>query len=189
MSANILTDPRADLVCISEKPGAASSTGQPRKELNEHTNRLEEIIEQVERFPNPAAKALMHECLQSLLAMYGEGLGRMITVLQADGVSGEKLLSNMAEDKLVRSLLLVHGLHPIDLETRLKTALDQVRPYMQSHGGNVEIVSLQDDFARLRLLGACKGCPSSRVTLELAVRKAVEDHCPDLIGFDVEMAE
>ena len=83
-------------------------------------------------------------------------------------------------------MLLIHGLHPLSLEARLRQALEQVSPYMHSHGGNVELISLEGDFARLRLNGNCKSCPSSRVTLELAVRKALEENCPDLAGFEVE---
>jgi Fe-S cluster biogenesis protein NfuA/nitrite reductase/ring-hydroxylating ferredoxin subunit len=82
--------------------------------------------------------------------------------------------------------LLIHGLHPVSLEARLREALDKVRPYMKSHGGNVELVHLENDTARLRLDGACKTCPSSSATLELAVRQAVEEACPDLLGFEVE---
>jgi Fe-S cluster biogenesis protein NfuA len=71
------------------------------------------------------------------------------------------------------------------LEKRLRGALEKVRPYMQSHGGNIELLSLEDDVARIRLQGTCKTCPSSAVTLELAVRRAVEEACPDLLGFEV----
>jgi Fe-S cluster biogenesis protein NfuA len=68
----------------------------------------------------------------------------------------------------------------------LREALAKIRPYMQSHGGNVDLIHLENDVARLRLEGTCKSCPSSSVTLELAVRQAVEEACPDLISFDVE---
>jgi Fe-S cluster biogenesis protein NfuA/nitrite reductase/ring-hydroxylating ferredoxin subunit len=91
-------------------------------------------------------------------------------------------------DPAVTGLLLIHGLHPVLLADRLQLALDQVRPYMESHGGNVELVSLVDDRAHLRLRGHCETCPSSTVTLELAVRAAIEEACPDLAGFDVEGA-
>ena len=68
------------------------------------------------------------------------------------------------------SLLLVHGLHPYDVETRVARALDGVRPYLGSHGGDVELLGVTDDgVVRLRLLGSCDGCPSSSVTLKLAV--------------------
>ena len=94
----------------------------------------------------------------------------------------------MISDNIVRGLLLIHGLHPFSLETRLRQALDKVRPYMASHGGNVEILSLENDVARLHLQGSCEGCPSSAVTMELAIRQAIEEACPDLQGFEVEGA-
>jgi Fe-S cluster biogenesis protein NfuA len=56
---------------------------------------------------------------------------------------------------------------------------------MRSHGGNIELLSLENDVARLKLEGTCKTCPSSTVTLELAFRRAVEEACPDLFGFEV----
>jgi Fe-S cluster biogenesis protein NfuA len=102
------------------------------------------------------------------------------------GAPGQELLRRLADDPCIKGLLLIHGLHPLDLATRLRQALDKVRPYLQSHGGNVELLSLANGFARLRLRGACKTCPSSSVTLELAVRKALEEDCPDLLGFNVE---
>ena len=95
----------------------------------------------------------------------------------------------LIQDEGVRGLLLIHGLHPISLQDRLAEALDKVRPYMKSHGGDVELLSLEDDFARLRLRGHCESCPSSTVTLELAVRSAIEEACPDLAGFEVEGAQ
>jgi Fe-S cluster biogenesis protein NfuA/nitrite reductase/ring-hydroxylating ferredoxin subunit len=82
--------------------------------------------------------------------------------------------------------LLIHDLHPADLETRLREALDHVRPYLQSHGGNVELISLTSERASLRLQGTCKSCASSAVTLELAIRHAIEEACPDLAGFEVD---
>ena len=63
--------------------------------------------------------------------------------------------------------------------------MEKVLPYMQRHGGNIELLSLENEVARIKLEGTCKTCPSSRVTLEFAVRRAVEEACPDLLGFEV----
>ena len=68
-------------------------------------------------------------------------------------------------------------------------ALDNVRPYMESHGGNVELVSLEDGVARIRLEGSCDGCPASSSTLELAIKTALEETAPDLLGIEVEGIE
>ena len=84
------------------------------------------------------------------------------------------------------TLLLIHDLHPVPLEERVREALEQVRPYMESHGGNVELLSLEDGVARLRLEGSCSDCSASAVTLELAIKQALEEAAPDLEGLEVE---
>ena len=82
--------------------------------------------------------------------------------------------------------MLIHGLYPVDLETRVREALESVRPYMESHGGDVELVGVEDGVAQLRLVGHCKGCPASEATLELAIQTALEEAAPDLDGLEVE---
>ena len=165
---------------------SANGHSTPVDEMNRHGRRVQELMEEIEALPDSPARALMHECLTELLAFYGQGLERMLNLIKRSGIGGQKTYDELIHDRVVSGLLLIHGLHPVDLETRLRDALEKIRPYMQSHGGNVELLSLENDFARLRLQGACKTCPSSAVTLELAVRHAIEEACPDLAGFDVE---
>lgn len=160
----------------------------PTDGMNRHGRRIQEIVGQIDAMPNPAARALMQECMESVLGFYGDGLERVLAVVKGSGIDGQKVFDDLIHDNIVRGLLLIHGLHPHDLSTRLREALDKVRPYMESHGGNVELLSLENDFAHLRLQGSCKTCPSSAVTLELAVRSAIEETCPDLAGFAVEGA-
>jgi Fe-S cluster biogenesis protein NfuA/nitrite reductase/ring-hydroxylating ferredoxin subunit len=168
--------------------GTGNSHSSPVEDMNRHGRRVQELIEEIDALPDSPARDLMHECLTSLLAFYGQGLERILNLIKRSGIAGQKTYDDLIHDRVVSGLLLIHGLHPIDLETRLRDALEKIRPYMRSHGGNVELLSLENDFARLRLQGACKTCPSSGVTLELAVRHAIEDACPDLAGFDVEGA-
>jgi Fe-S cluster biogenesis protein NfuA len=154
--------------------------------ISHEGRKLEELVGRIEALPESDARELAQECLHSLLQLYGEGLGRILQLVDNAGVEGEKVREALLRDKLVRGLLLIHGLHPVSLEGRLSGALDKIRPYLKSHGGDVELISLQDDVARLRLQGTCKSCPSSSVTLELAVRQVIEEACPDLAGFEVE---
>jgi Fe-S cluster biogenesis protein NfuA/nitrite reductase/ring-hydroxylating ferredoxin subunit len=86
-------------------------------------------------------------------------------------------------------MLLIHGLHPVPVEERVRGALAEVAPYLGSHGGGIELVGVVDGVARVRLEGACSGCPSSRVTLKLAVEDAVMKACPDLTGVEAEGVE
>jgi Fe-S cluster biogenesis protein NfuA/nitrite reductase/ring-hydroxylating ferredoxin subunit len=104
----------------------------------------------------------------------------------AQGEESEKTFKGFAEDELISHLLLLHGLHPLDVETRVVRALEEVRPYLQSHGGNVELLGIEGDVARVRLQGSCDGCPSSAVTLKLAIEEAVQKAAPDLEGVEAE---
>src|SRR5580704_2478694 len=155
-------------------------------EMNSHGARIQQLLEQIEALPSPSTRELIHEFMEATLAFYGQGLSRILQVVTQSGSEGEKIYQRLTSDKVVRGLLLIHDLHPEDLESRLRNALDQVRPYLQSHGGNVELISLTDEAARLRLEGTCKSCASSAVTLELAIRHAIEEACPDLAEFEVE---
>lgn len=150
-------------------------------------DRIQKLIEQIEVISDPASRELMQKCIGSLLELYGDGLARIMAHLDS---ADPAVIEAFTKDDVIRALLLVHGLHPVPVEQRLKEALETVRPYMESHGGNIEVVSVEDGVATLRLEGHCKSCPSSTATMELAVRSAIEEACPDLDRIQVEdMAE
>jgi len=90
---------------------------------------------------------------------------------------------------LVASLLLVHGLHPHDLRRRVADALDRVRPYLGSHGGDVHLLDIVGDAVQLQFAGSCKSCPSSAVTLELAVEDAIRAAAPEVSSIEVVTPE
>ncbi len=94
-----------------------------------------------------------------------------------------------AEDELVSHLLLLHGLHPIPLQARVLDALGEVRPYLESHGGNVELLEVGGSTVRLRMQGSCSGCPSSAMTLKLAIENAIQKAAPEIEEVLAEEAE
>ncbi|MGA9748165.1 MAG: NifU family protein, partial [Nocardioides sp.] len=135
------------------------------------------------------ARERAEELVRVVTELYGAGLERLLEIVYDSGRLDEELLGLLARDELVSSLLLVHGLHPHDVRTRVEQALDDVRPYLGSHGGDVELVGITDEgTVRLRLLGSCDGCPSSSVTLELAVQDAIEAAAPEVMAIEVEAA-
>jgi Fe-S cluster biogenesis protein NfuA len=86
----------------------------------------------------------------------------------------------------VRSVLLIHDLHPVSLAVRVERALDSVRPIMHGHKGDVELLGIEDEVVRLRLKGSCEGCPSSELTMKAAVEKAIHEAAPEIAGIEVE---
>ncbi len=133
------------------------------------------------------ARERAEELVRLVVDLYGAGLERLLEIVHEAGRLDDDLLDRLVADDLVASLLAVHGLHPDDVGTRVARALDGVRPYLGSHGGDVELVGVTDDGrVRLRMLGSCDGCPSSSVTLTLAVETAIRDAAPEISGIDVE---
>jgi Fe-S cluster biogenesis protein NfuA/nitrite reductase/ring-hydroxylating ferredoxin subunit len=140
--------------------------------------RVEALLEAVEGLSDDRARALATDIAQAMLDMYGEGLDRIVGVLAAhdDGT----LARELAGDELVAHLLLLHGLHPVPVDERVRGALAEVLPYLESHGGNVQLLSVREGVVRLRLEGSCSGCPSSSMTLKLAIEDAIFKAAPDV---------
>jgi Fe-S cluster biogenesis protein NfuA len=128
------------------------------------------------------SEASVEQLLDEMLELHGEGLARVL------GTIDPEARDQLAADPVVASMLLVHGLHPRSLEERVGRALESVRPYLASHGGDVALLGIEDGVAQLLLKGSCNGCASSAATLELAIEKVLEEEAPDLLGVEVEGA-
>jgi Fe-S cluster biogenesis protein NfuA len=129
------------------------------------------------------------ELVRLVADLYGAGIERIMEILHANGRLDGEILAALAADELVSGLLVVHGLHPYGVEERVERALAAVRPYLGSHGGDVELLDVSEEgVVRLRLLGSCDGCPSSSVTLELAVEGAIHEAAPEVSAIEIETA-
>ncbi len=141
-------------------------------EVAERVGEVEELLGAIDDDPRALA------AVQGLVELYGEALRR---VVELGGISQE-----LVADELLSHLLLLHDLHPVDAETRVARALEEVRPYLGSHGGDVELLGIEDGIARLRLGGTCDGCASSAVTLKNSIEEAILRAAPELHGVEAD---
>jgi Fe-S cluster biogenesis protein NfuA/nitrite reductase/ring-hydroxylating ferredoxin subunit len=130
--------------------------------------------------------SIADDLVRLLVGLYGDGLSRMVAVIAEHGPVGTQIMTSLTEDPLIESLLLLHDLHPLDTDERVQRALDQVRPYLGSHAGGVRYLGVADGVARLRLEGSCEGCPSSTMTVQLAIEGAVMNAAPEVTEVVVE---
>jgi Fe-S cluster biogenesis protein NfuA len=148
--------------------------------------RIEQLLEELRAVADPAVQRRVEEAVRLLVELYGAGLARAVALLQQER-DGPRLIGRLAADDLVASLLVLHGLHPLELEARVRGALERVRPWLGAHAGGVELLGVDDDgVVRLRLEGSCHGCPSSTATVRLAIERAIEEAAPDVTRVEVE---
>lgn len=144
--------------------------------------RIEELVGELNAAPEGGLRVAALELVQLLMDLHGEGLERMMEVIAGRGEAGWAIIDELTQDGVASSLLLLYGLHPLDVETRVRGALEKVRPYLRSHGGNVELIGIEGDVVRLRLEGSCEGCPSSAMTLKLSIEEAICEAAPEVAG-------
>src|SRR5580692_9741799 len=166
--------------------GPRADGGEAMTGVQQVGARVEELLAALRTTAGGTVAVAAEELVGLLVGLYGDGLGRIVAMLGEQGEDGAAMLSKLTEDPLVESLLLLHGLHPLDVDARIQRALDRVRPYLGSHAGGVEYLGVTDGVARLRLEGSCHGCPSSTVTVQLAITGAVEDAAPEVSEVVVE---
>ena len=154
----------------------------------ELVERVQDLLGSLDEIADPVAQARVQELVGAVLELYGAGLERILGVIADAGEGAIHIRKALLDDGIVASLLLIHGLYPVPLEERIAEAVESVRPFLASHGGGVEIISVEDGIARLRLQGSCNGCPASASTLEHALKEAIDEAAPDLLALEVEGA-
>ena len=151
------------------------------RDLRAVGSRIEELLGRLRAAGDPGTADTAEEVVRLVVELYGAGLERAVEL------AGPEVTERLAGDELVASLLVLHGLHPKDTETRVVEALDKVLPYLGSHAGGVELLGFDPEgVVRLRLEGSCDGCPSSTMTVKLAIERAIEEAAPEVTAVEVE---
>jgi Fe-S cluster biogenesis protein NfuA len=154
--------------------------------LQKRMQRIGEIVEQLETSADPNTRAIARELLESLMALHGAGIERILEIAANSGEVGESVIRKCGRDELVSSLLLLYGLHPENLNARVTQALGKLRNSLEPHGAKAELLSISNEGAvRVRLdLKPNGGCGSA--SLKPTVEAALQDAAPDATSIVVE---
>jgi Fe-S cluster biogenesis protein NfuA len=162
----------------------------PDKDLQKRIQRIGEIVEQLEATADPNARAIAKELLESLMALHGAALEKILNITHEAGETGDSLIRQFGSDQLVSSLLLLYGLHPQDLRTRVASALEKSRGFLDSHSAKAELVSISDHGAvTLRLHLKPGGCGSTAATVKSTLESVLQDAAPDAASILVQEAD
>jgi hypothetical protein len=152
-----------------------------QQDLDQALCRLQELIRALDTHPDPTAREPARELLALVLDLHGIGLAKlMATVAAADG--GTSIMARLVENDQVRALLLLHGLHPDDLETRIRRAVDRLQPHVGIHGLRLDVAAIAGGTVRLRVRGAGAAAIPAPLPWSLPgeIENAVLDAAPDV---------
>src|SRR6201987_527981 len=121
-------------------PGTSPETSEGEAQWRKAGDRIQTLLDSCAA-GGAAAYERAQQLVREVVGLYGAGLERIMELAQASD-QAPSLAERLATDDLVASLLLVHGLHPHDVHRRVSDALDRVRPYLGSHGGDVDLIEV-----------------------------------------------
>lgn len=172
--------PRDDTSSAEQAP-AASGWANDSADTMERLLRDITALESLVASWDDSHKLTLTALKSAIESLHKEALRRLVRTLKEDPACMVKLRESM-QDQVVFGVMRYHGLIKDPLQIRIEAALDEVRPFMREHGGDVELVAVKPpDTVEIRLVGSCHGCPASGQTLAEGVEKAIRAHCPEIV--------
>lgn len=146
-------------------------------EVDQAVARVEALLDEFAEAADQGARARAEELVRVLMEVYGEALERILKFVRE---TGNGLEDRLLEDKLIGSLLLVHGLHPVDADTRIRRALARFERLLET--GSLIIESTGEASVAIRL----EGVNGSGAGLAQAIERAVKEAAPEIERVEIE---
>ena len=159
------------------------------KEFQEKMRLLGTLVGELDQMPGNGSKVAARELVQLLMQVHEAGLERMMELVSESGAEtgapGKAMIHAFGHDPIVRNLLLLYGLHPDDLQTRVLMALDGLKGRLRKLDAEVELISIRDGAVQLRLHTSGHACGSTIKDLRAMVQGGVYDLAPDLTSLTI----
>jgi Fe-S cluster biogenesis protein NfuA len=159
------------------------------KDFQVKVQRIGELVAELENISDAESRASAKALVQLLLDLHAVGLERTLEVIAKNDDSGQRIIDDLGRDPLVGSLLVLYGLHPLDLEDRVAQAVDKVQPRVRKGGGELEFLGIDGGTVRLQVQVTGHACGSTGKTLKAMVEDALYEAAPDMGGLVIEGLE
>jgi Fe-S cluster biogenesis protein NfuA len=159
------------------------------KDFQVKVQRIGELVGDLENIADPEARASAKALVQLLLDLHGAGLERMMEVVAKCGDTGQQTIDELGRDPLISSILVLYGLHPLDLESRVAQAVERVRPQVRKAGGELDLLGIENGAVRLHLQVSGHGCGSTGKSLKKLVEDSLYEAAPDMNRLSIEGIE
>ncbi|WP_166265512.1 hypothetical protein [Marinobacter caseinilyticus] len=161
---------------------------QSQRELDAEVARLQGLMSNLETLQDPAAKSATRELVQVVLRLHHLGLADMLAIVREAGLQpADTLVPRFTANPRVRGLLLLHDLHPDDLATRARNAVERLRPHLGVKGVRAELMGVEDNVVRIRISeDTQKGRTAPVASLRAEIEATVLEMAPDAGGIEIE---
>ncbi len=159
------------------------------RDFHRDVQRIGELVLGIESIGDPAARAAAKDLVQSLMDLHGAALEKALEIVAAAGEPGMNIIDRLGRDSLVGSVLILYGLHPEDIETRVLKGIERVRPQLRKQGCEIELLSAADGAIRLRAETGSHACGSTAKSLQATLEGTIYDAAPDLTSLVIEGLE
>jgi Fe-S cluster biogenesis protein NfuA len=150
---------------------------------------IAELVHRIEAAADPSLRADARELVESLMSLHGGGLERTLEIISSAGAAGQEIVDRLGRDQMVSSLLVLYGLHPLDFESRVNQGVERARSFLKPHGGEMELIRIEEGSVRLRLKVSGHGCGSNPASLKEALEEMIYESAPDVTVLTIEGAE
>jgi Fe-S cluster biogenesis protein NfuA len=165
------------------------STVGDGKDFRQDIQRIGGLVQEIESIADPAIRAATKDLVQLLMDLHGAALEKALEIVAETGENGMSIIERLGRDSLVSSVLILYGLHPEDLESRVVKAVDGVRQQLRKQGCEVELLGVNDGAIRLRVETGSHVCGSTAKTVQATLETALYDAAPDLTSLIIEGLE
>jgi Fe-S cluster biogenesis protein NfuA len=147
--------------------------------------RIEELIAALEALDDPHAKEPAKELLQVVLDLHANGLSRLMEIVAGSGVLDDPLTEALERDPQVSALLLLHGLHPQDLPTRVARAVEKLRPLIGTQGIQIELIDAAEEAVAVQVSGRLQGKHNTVAELQQEIERVIFEAAPETMRVEI----
>lgn len=155
-------------------------------DFRELVQRIGGLVQEIEAIADPAVHASTKELVQALMDLHGAALERAMEIVSAAGEPGMSLIDLLGRDPMVSSVLVLYGLHPEELDSRVLQAIERVKPQLRKQGCEVELLELGEGAVRLRVQTGEHACGSTANTVRATLEGAIYETAPDITALTIE---
>jgi Fe-S cluster biogenesis protein NfuA len=159
------------------------------KDFRGDIQRIGALVQEIELIADPAMRATAKDMVQSLMDLHGAALEKALDIVAEAGDPGMAIIDRLGKDSLVSSVLILYGLHPDDIATRVEKAVDRLRSQLRKQGCEIELLGVNDGAIRIHVEAGSHTCGSTAKTVQAAVEEAIYDTAPDLVSLVIEGLE